>query len=87
MTRKRRRTSRYGSTGESGALKDVTVHAYGPNGAHTQATTDGKGIAHVELTAPGRWLIRHTREVDGTTYSGDLVFDAGNVSDRKGGGR
>lgn len=72
---------------EGMAQKNVGVVAYGPEGARQEATTGSKGIAHLRITRPGRWLIRYTKEVDGVTYTGELVFDVPAAAPSTGGGR
>jgi len=72
---------------EGASEKQATIWAYGPDGAKTSAVTGGKGIANIEITKPGRWLVRYEKNVDGTMYTGDLIFDAPGVAPGKGEGR
>ena len=65
------------------AQKHVTVTAHSPDAKVQTATTDSKGIAHLKIPRPGKWLVRYVHVANGTTYTGDLLFEV--EPDTKGG--
>jgi hypothetical protein len=64
--------------------KQVPVTAYGPDGTQQTETTDSHGITRFKVKTPGRWLVRYQHDVDGVTYTGDLVFDLGTTQQGEG---
>ncbi len=64
----------------------VTVAAHRGDRAIETKSTDSVGTTFFSITEPGRWLIRYEESVEGTTYTGDLVFDVPEENGEKGGG-
>ena len=65
---------------EGSKEKNVPVVAMGPGGVKQTSTTDTSGFARFRIHLPGHWRIRYERRVDGLTYRGDLLFEAGGAS-------
>jgi len=52
-----------------------SVIAIAPDGSQSTRTSDSVGTATFHITQVGRWLIRFEKEVDGTRYVADLIFE------------
>ncbi len=69
---------------EGSAQKHVEITAYSPDGSQQTKTTGTKGTARFKVDAVGRWVVRYQHTEGSVVYTGDLVFDAGTVTEGAG---
>lgn len=60
---------------EGDKLVGQTVTAIAPDGTSQRGNTDAVGATHFRMTQAGRWTVRFEREVEGVTYTAELIFE------------
>ncbi|MCG3130765.1 MAG: hypothetical protein FLDDKLPJ_01537 [Phycisphaerae bacterium] len=60
---------------EGDKLVGQPVTAIAPDGTLQSGNTDAVGATHFRVTHAGRWTVRFEREVEGVTYTAELIFD------------
>lgn len=60
---------------EGDKLVGQAVTAIAPDGTSQSGNTDAVGATHFRMSEAGRWTVRFEREVEGVTYTAELIFE------------